>query len=78
MPQLYMITVPGLDVKSDWSVVHDRLLDAFARVSDVLPTTMPSTLLIAYQGAPDVDGWLRLVSETLLGRRRKTGARRRA
>jgi hypothetical protein len=78
MPQLYMITVPGLDVKSHWAVVHDRLLDAFGHVSDVLPTTMPSTLLIVYQGVPDADAWLRLVSETLLSRRLQTGARRRA
>jgi hypothetical protein len=46
MPRLYMITVPGLEVKSDWRIVHDRLLDDFPLVDDVLPTTTPETLLI--------------------------------
>lgn len=75
MPQLYMITVPGLDVRSDWLVVHDRLLDEFPRVSDVLPTTTPSTLLIVYRGRPDIDAWLALVDGALLGRlHRRAGA----
>jgi hypothetical protein len=36
MPQRYMLTLPGLDVKSDWSAVHDRLLDDFDEIEDVL------------------------------------------
>jgi hypothetical protein len=39
--KLYSLTLPGLDVRSDWRVVHDRLLDDFPAVDDVLPTTTP-------------------------------------
>jgi hypothetical protein len=77
MPQLYMITVPGLDVKSDWAAVHDRLIDAFPQVADVLATTMPATLLIVYKGRPEVDAWLHDVGEALLGRRTSGRARAR-
>jgi hypothetical protein len=76
MPQLYMITVPGLDVRSDWATVHDRLLDDFPRITDVLATTMPATLLIVYEGRPDADAWLQRLSHTLLRRRLSVGARR--
>ena len=76
MPQLYMITVPGLEVRSDWATVHDRLLDDFPHVTDVLATTMPATLLIVYRGRPEVDAWLRDVSEALLSRRLSVEARR--
>ena len=62
-PRLYMITIPGLEVKSDWRVVHDRLLDAFSGVDEVLPTTTSETLLIVYRGQPQVDEWLEAVSE---------------
>jgi hypothetical protein len=58
MPQLYMLTVPDLEVTSDWRAVHDRLLDDFGQIEDVLATTMPETLLITYHGVSDVDGWL--------------------
>jgi hypothetical protein len=34
-------------VKLDWAAVHDRLLDDFPQVTDVLATTMTATLLIA-------------------------------
>jgi hypothetical protein len=37
-PPRYMITVPGLQVNSDGAAVHDRLLDDFPRVTDVLAT----------------------------------------
>lgn len=73
MPPLYMITVPGLEVKSDWATVHDRLLDDFPRVTDVLATTIPATLLIVYEGRPEADAWLDDVSEALLSRRRQVG-----
>ncbi len=76
MPQLYMITVPGLEVRSDWATVHDRLLDDFPDVTDVLATTVPATLLIVYEGRPDVDAWLRGVSDALLSRRLRIEARR--
>lgn len=56
--KLFSLTLPRLDVKSDWRAIHDRLLDDFAGIDDVLPTTMPATLLIVYRGAAQVDGWL--------------------
>ena len=69
MPRLYMITVPGLEVKSDWRIVHDRLLDDFPDVDDVLPTTTPETLLIVYRGPAQIDEWLDAMSEGVLLRR---------
>jgi hypothetical protein len=71
MASLCLIIVPGLDVSSDWRLVHDRLLDEFPVVMDVLPTTMRETVLVVYQRtAPgDPSGWLDTVSETLLSRR---------
>ena len=76
MPQLYMLTLPGLDVRSDWRAVHDRLLDDFDEIEDVLATTMPATLLIVYGGDPEVDGWLDGVSEAVLSRQPSVGRRR--
>jgi hypothetical protein len=70
MPKLYMITVAGLEVKSDWRPVRARLLERFPEVDEVLATTIPGTILIAYAGAAKVDAWLRTVSDTVLGRRR--------
>jgi hypothetical protein len=67
--KLYSVTLPGLDVRSDWRTVHDRLLDDFPAIEDVLPTTMVATLLIAYRGSAEVDGWLESIDEALLGRR---------
>jgi hypothetical protein len=69
MSQLYLVTVPGLQVKSDWAAVHDRLLDDFPRVIDVLATTMAATLLIVYEGETDIDAWLDGVSDAILSRR---------
>jgi hypothetical protein len=72
MPSLCLITVPGLHVSSDWRLVHDRLLDEFPEVTDVLATTIKETILVAYDHAAPGDGgrWLATVSETLLDRRR--------
>ena len=69
MPRLYMITVPGLTVASDWAPVHDRLLDDFPQITDVLATTMPGTLLIVYEGEANADAWLWGISDGLLSRR---------
>jgi hypothetical protein len=69
MPRLCMLTVSGLDVASDWAAVHDRLLDTFPEVTDVLATTITGTLLIVYEGHADIDGWLAGVSEGVLSRR---------
>jgi hypothetical protein len=76
MRRLYMITVPGLQVKSDWRTVHDRLLDDFPKVDDVLPTTTPETLLIVYRGRPRIDEWLHALSEGVLLRRMRAGGAR--
>ena len=43
MRQLFMLTLPGLDLTSDWRAVHDRLLDDFDEIEDVLVTTMAGT-----------------------------------
>jgi hypothetical protein len=71
MPQLYMLTVPGLSVKSDWAPVQGRLLSDFPEVTDVLPTTMAETLLIVYEGEANIDGWLEGVSNAVLSDRRR-------
>jgi hypothetical protein len=72
-----MVTVPGLDVKSDWLPVHDVLLDEFPRVTDVLATTIPETLLIVYRGRADIDAWLGALNEAVLVHRMRTAAKHR-
>jgi hypothetical protein len=67
--RLYSLTLPGLDVRSDWQAAHDRLLDDFPAIDDVLPTTMAATLVIVYRGSPQVDGWLHSIEAALLSRR---------
>ena len=73
MPRLLMLTVPGLKVASDWRAVHDRLLDDFSGITDVLATTMTATLLIVYQGDANVDDWLEGISDGILSRRLSAG-----
>jgi hypothetical protein len=73
VPRLYMITVPGLQVKLDWAAVHDRLLDDFPQIRDVLATTLPETLLIVYEGDDDIDAWLEGMSDGILSRRMSAG-----
>ncbi len=73
MPRLLMLTVPGLKVASDWQAVHDRLLDDFPGITDVLATTMTATLLIVYQGDANVDDWLEGISDGIVSRRLSTG-----
>lgn len=67
--QLYSITLPGLEVRTDWRLVHDRLLDDFPGIDDVLPTTMPGTIVIVYRGSAQVDGWLESIDTAILGTR---------
>ena len=67
--KLYSLTLPGLDVRSDWRRVHDRLLDDFSTIDDVLPTTTPATILIVYEGAAQIDSWLDSIAEAILSRR---------
>jgi hypothetical protein len=64
-----MITVPGLEVRSDWAAVHDRLLDDFPAISDVLATTIPATVLVVHEGPPEIDAWLDGIGEAILSRR---------
>jgi hypothetical protein len=73
MPRLFMLTVPGLQVTTDWALVHDRLLDDFPDIIDVLATTMPATLLIAYAGEANVDAWLEGISDGIRSRRARVG-----
>ena len=77
MPQLLMLTVPGLEVKSDWAPVHDWLLDGFPQITDVLATTLTGTLLIVHEGDAEVDAWLDGISEAILIRRLPATERRR-
>ncbi|MEA2145514.1 MAG: hypothetical protein QOG59_1101 [Solirubrobacteraceae bacterium] len=78
MPRLFMVTVPGLNVASDWAAVHDRLLDDFPQVTDVLATTMTATLLIVYEGDAHIDAWLEGVSAGILSRRMSAATAARA
>jgi hypothetical protein len=71
--KLYMVTVPGLRVTSDFASVHDRLLDDFPGVLDVLPTTIKATLLIVYEGRSNLDGWLERASDEVAWRHRSAG-----
>jgi len=63
--KLYWLTLPGLDMRSDWRVVHDRLLDDFPAVDDVLPTTMVATLLVVYRGLPQADRWIDSINDAV-------------
>jgi hypothetical protein len=69
MPRLCQITVPGLHVPTDWRTVHDRLLDEFPEIDDVLATTIGATVLIVYEGRSHVDQWLESVSGSIVARR---------
>jgi hypothetical protein len=66
MRRLYVVTVPGLNVASDWAAVHDRLLDDFPEVTGVMATTMTATLLIVYEGEANIDAWLEGISAGIL------------
>jgi hypothetical protein len=74
MAKLCLITIPGLDVRADWRTVHDRLLDDFPKVTDVLATTMSETILITYDGRGDIDAWFEVARETLRTRRQDVRA----
>jgi len=74
MPRLFQITVPGLSVKKDASVVRSRLLADFAGIDDVLATTMPATFLIVYTGEDRIDEWFAALAD--VGERRSEFPRR--
>ena len=50
-------------------MVHDRLLDDFHAIDDVLPTTTTETVLILYEGFAPLDAWLHSVEAAILSRR---------
>jgi hypothetical protein len=66
MQKLCQITLPRLQVSSDWRLIHDRLLDEFSEVTDVLPTTMKGTILIVYEGSDNAGSWIETMSETIV------------
>ena len=65
IPRLYQITIPGLSITAHFSAVRRRLLADFPEVIDVLATTMPGTVLIAYRGEADSDAWLDALGEAV-------------
>ena len=56
-------------MRSGWRVVHDRPLDDFPAIEDVLPTTNAATILIVYEGSALLDTWLDSIDEAVLSRR---------
>ena len=73
MPRLLVLTMPGLRVAPDWAAVHDRLLDDFPGITDVLATTMAAPLLIVYESDANVDAWLEGISNGIVSRRLSAG-----
>ena len=69
MPSLYQITIPGLSPKGDFTAARRRLIADFPRVLDVLATTIPATVLVAYFGEDEVDAWLNALSDSVATRR---------
>lgn len=66
---MYWITLPGLEVRTDWRLVHDRLLDDFPAIDDVLATTIAGTILVVYRGKAQPDDWLESIDAAILGTR---------
>jgi hypothetical protein len=69
MPRLYQITIPGLWLKRDFTAARRRLIADFSRVVEVLATTIPATVLVAYLGEDEVDAWLGALSDAVATRR---------
>jgi hypothetical protein len=69
MPSLYQITIPGLSPKGDFTAARHRLVADFPRVLDVLATTIPATVLVAYFGEDEVDAWVDALSDSVAARR---------
>jgi hypothetical protein len=65
MQKLCEITIPGLSMKVDFPAVRHRLLADFPRVAEVLATTTPATLLIAFHGDQEVDAWFDAITVQL-------------
>jgi hypothetical protein len=69
MPRLYQITIPGLSLKADFTAARRRLIVDFPQVMEVLRTTIPATVLVAYVGEDEVDAWLAALSDCVAARR---------
>jgi hypothetical protein len=67
--KLYQITIPGLSLKRDFPAARRRLIADFPLVLEVLATTMPATVLVAYLGDDEVDAWLDALSDSVATRR---------
>jgi hypothetical protein len=73
MSKLYEITIPGLSMTTDFPAVRHRLLADFPHVHEVLPTTIPATVLINYGGEAELDAWLDALSDSVAARRMAIG-----
>ncbi len=69
MQKLYQITIPGLSLKRDFPAARRRLIADFPRVQEVIATTIPATVLVAYLGDDEVDAWLDALSDSVAIRR---------
>jgi hypothetical protein len=56
-------------MKDDFPAARGRLLADFSWMVEVLATTTPSTVLVAYRREDEVDGWLDVVSGSVAARR---------
>jgi hypothetical protein len=65
MLKLYEITIPGLSMRTDIPAIRHRLLADFPDVDEVLATTRPATVLVAYRGEDELDDWLDALSESV-------------
>ena len=78
MPRLHQITIPGLSLKGDFPAARRRLIADFPRVLEVFAANIPATVLVAYPGEDEVDGWLDAVSDSVaiprISRRRSYAA----
>src|SRR5437660_664878 len=74
-----LITVPALRVSTDCRTVHDRLLDEFPQLTDVLTTTIKESILVVHeQAAPrtPAGGSIRSARRSFTARRRRSKPRR--
>jgi hypothetical protein len=68
--RLYEITVPGLEIESEFTDVRRSLIAAFPRVVEVSPVCPSGTVRIAYVGEDEIDAWCETLSRAVALRRR--------
>jgi hypothetical protein len=73
MQKLCEITIPGLFVQAEYPAVRHRLLADFPDVLEVLPMTIPATVLVVYRGEEELDAWLDALSDSVVTRRMSRG-----